>query len=190
MNLCVYLGSNFGNHPSYREAAHDVGLSCAKRGWTIVYGGSNKGLMGEMADAALANGGRVLGVIPDLLQELGAAKSGLSELYVVNDMHERKAKMASLSDAFLALPGGVGTWEEVLEASAWNQLGIHHKNVGILNLEGYYDSLRAQMDRAVRDGFLMPAMRESTLFGTDVETMLDLLSRSGPALPGSKWFNN
>ena len=189
MKLCVYLGSNQGNKPVYREAAVAVGEACAQRGWAIVYGGSNKGMMGVLAEAALQAGGQVIGVIPAKLKEWGAAKEDLADLIVVSDMHERKAKMAELSDAFLALPGGIGTFEEVLEATAWNQLGYHRKPVGLYNVEGYYDLLGAQLDRAVADGFMAPEMRFSVRIERDLGTLLEILSGPVPPLPESKWIN-
>jgi len=189
MKLCVYLGSNQGNRPAYRAAAVAVGEACAQRGWTIVYGGSNKGMMGVLAEASLKAGGQVIGVIPAKLKEWGAAKEDLAELHVVSDMHARKAKMAELSDAFLALPGGIGTFEEVLEAAAWNQLGYHRKPLGLYNVEGYFDLLGAQLDKAVTEGFMAPEMRAAVRIEKDLDALFQSLAAAPPPLPQSKWIN-
>lgn len=189
MNLCVFLGSNFGKKPAYRAAAVAVGAEAARRGWTIVYGGSNKGMMGAVADAALDQGGRVVGVIPRKFEELGAAHARLTELHVVETMHERKALMAEKSDAFLALPGGIGTWEEILEAVTWTQIGYHAKRAGFLNIEGYYDPLLAQFHRSVEEGFLLERALRIVAFGSEIPAMLDTLSQGPVAVPDNKWFN-
>ena len=159
----------------YRETAVEVGRQLGRRGAGLVYGGGNVGLMGALADAALEAGGEAIGVIPRALVEKEIAHRGLSELCVVESMHERKALMAELADAFLALPGGIGTFEELCEALAWSKLGIHGKACGLLNVEGYYDPLLAMMDRAVSEGFLAPEDRALLIADTDVARLIERL---------------
>ena len=159
----------------YRETAVEVGRQLGTRGVGLVYGGGNVGLMGALADAALAAGGQVIGVIPRVLVDREIDHRGLSEMHVVDSMHERKALMAELSDAFLALPGGIGTFEELCEALAWSKLGIHAKACGALNVEGYYDPLLAMMDRAVREGFLAPEDRALLIADTDAARLIERL---------------
>ena len=173
--LCVFCGANFGRRPAYREAARHLGELLAQRGITLVYGGGNVGLMGTLADAALGGGGRVIGVIPRALAEKEIAHNGLSEMQVVGSMHERKALMADLADAFLTLPGGFGTWDEFCEALTWSQLGLQKKACAFLNVEGYYDALLALTKRAAEDGFIQSEHRELLLVGDDAEELLDRL---------------
>jgi uncharacterized protein (TIGR00730 family) len=173
--LCVFCGANFGRRPAYREAARRLGELLAQRGITLVYGGGNVGLMGALADASLAGGGRVIGVIPRALVEKEIAHNGLSEMHVVGSMHERKAQMADLADAFLTLPGGFGTWDEFCEALTWSQLGLQKKACAFLNVEGYYDALLALTERAAEDGFIRREHRELLLVGDDAEELLDRL---------------
>ena len=174
-SLCVFCGSSPGRHPAYRESARAVGTPLAQRGLTLVYGGGNVGLMGVLADACLAAGGRVIGVIPRALADLEVAHTGLTEMHVVTSMHERKALMADLAGAFLALPGGFGTWDEFCEALTWSQLALQSKACAVLNVEGYYDAFLAQADRAERDGFLRPEHRQLLLADTDPARILDRL---------------
>jgi uncharacterized protein (TIGR00730 family) len=184
--LCVFCGSNTGRRPAYREAARAVGELLAQRGITLVYGGGKVGLMGVVADACLQHSGRVVGVIPRLLQEKELAHTGLTEMHVVGSMHERKALMADLADAFLALPGGFGTWDEFCEVFTWSQLGIQTKACALLNVEGYYEALLALADRATTDGFLRPEHRELLLVDGDAERLLDQMRRfEFPDVP--KW---
>jgi uncharacterized protein (TIGR00730 family) len=170
--ICVYCGSSDAVIPRYGRAAHDVGRSLAERGIGVVYGGGSVGLMGRVADGALAAGGEVIGVIPERLQALELGHRGLTELVVVGTMHERKATMATLADAFLALPGGWGTWEEVLEATTWTQLGYHSKPVGVLDLDGYYQPLEQLLTRAVDEGFVRESQRDLLLFDDDLDRLL------------------
>lgn len=174
-SLCVFCGSSPGRHPAYRAAAQAVGTLLAQRRLTLVYGGGNVGLMGVVADACLAAGGRVIGVIPRALAELEVAHNGLTEMHVVTSMHERKARMADLADAFLALPGGFGTWDEFCEALTWSQLALQSKACAVLNVEGYYDAFLALADRAEQDGFLRPEHRQLLLADTDPTRLLDRL---------------
>jgi hypothetical protein len=174
--ICVFCGSSSGVHPVYAQAAQAVGRLLWRRGIELVYGGGNVGLMGMLADACLAEGGRVIGVIPQALVDKEVAHLGLTELRVVSSMHERKAIMADLSDAFVALPGGYGTWEELFEMLTWSQLGIHQKPCGILNVNGYYDPLLELADKAVSEGFLREVNRDLLLSDDDLERFLDRLS--------------
>ncbi|HZS95728.1 MAG TPA: TIGR00730 family Rossman fold protein [Terriglobales bacterium] len=184
--LCVFCGANFGRRPTYRQAAERVGELLAQRGITLVYGGGNVGLMGALADAALAGGGRVVGVIPRALAEKEIAHTGLSEMHVVGSMHERKALMADLADAFLSLPGGFGTWDEFCEALTWSQLGLQKKACAFLNVEGYYDALLALTERAAEDGFIREEHRKLLLVDGDAEMLLDRLENYDvPFVP--KW---
>lgn len=173
--VCVFAGSGTGRLPEYREAAEILGTELAERGITVVYGASGIGLMGAMADAALAAGGEVVGVIPEALLALEQAHRGLTELHVVDSMHARKAKMASLVDAFVALPGGMGTLEELLEVATWSKLGIHAKPCGVLNVGGYYDQLASMLDRAVAERFMTPADRAIVAFDADAKALIDRL---------------
>lgn len=165
--VCVFCGSSVGTRPEYAAAAVALAQAMADAGAGLVYGGGAVGLMGIVADAVLARGGEVIGVIPEALATREIAHTGLTELHVVSSMHERKALMADLSDAFIALPGGFGTFEEFCEVITWTQLGIHPKRCGLLNVAGYYDPLLAQFDRATSDGFVKPANRRIVIADTD-----------------------
>ena len=173
--LCVFCGANHGRRPAYREAAHHLGQLLAQRGITLVYGGGNVGLMGTLADACLAGGGRVIGVIPRALAEKEIAHAGLTEMHIVGTMHERKALMADLANGFLTLPGGFGTWDEFCEALTWTQLGLQNKACSFLNVEGYYDALFQLVERAAEDGFIRAEHRELLLVDSDAARLLDRL---------------
>jgi len=175
-NICVFCGSNAGIDGVYAEAARDLARAIAGRGMRIVYGGGNIGLMGVLAEASLAAGVRVTGVIPHALLEREVGHRGLVDLRVVNSMHERKALMAELADAFIALPGGLGTFEEMFEMLTWVQLGIHRKPCGILNVEGFYDSLITFLDHAVITGFLKPEHRGILAVERESRALLDRLA--------------
>lgn len=170
--ICVYCGSSPGRDPAYAAAAHAVGRLLAETGRTLVYGGGHVGLMGAVADAALATGGKVIGVIPRALEEKELAHDGLTELRVVGSMHERKAIMADLADGFIALPGGLGTLEELFETWTWGQLGLHAKPYGLLNVAGFYDPLLALVDHMVDERFVGPAHRELLLVDSAPERLL------------------
>jgi uncharacterized protein (TIGR00730 family) len=174
--LCIFCGSSSGVRPDYSDLARALGVSLARRGIEVVYGGGRVGLMGALADAALAAGGRVTGVIPQLLVEKEVGHNGLSELHIVETMSQRKWLMGELSDAFLALPGGIGTMDELFEAWTWTQLGLHRKPCGILNFQGYYQPLIAFLDRAVEQGFLRPRHRDDLLVDDDLERLIGSLS--------------
>ena len=185
--VCVFCGSSHGVRPAYTEAARRMGALLAGRGITMVYGGGNVGLMGELADAALGAGGEVIGVIPRSLADREVAHLGLTDLRIVSSMHERKAMMAELSDAFIAMPGGMGTYEELFEVITWSQLGLHKKACGLLDVEGFYAPLVAFVDRAVSEGFIKPAHRGIVVSDADPVTLLAKLERAEvPDLP--KWI--
>jgi uncharacterized protein (TIGR00730 family) len=174
--VCVYCGSSIGNKPMYRESALAMGAVLAARKIGLVYGGGNVGLMGIVADAVLAGGGEVIGVIPHSLAQREIAHDGVTDLRVVDSMHTRKAMMADLSDAFIALPGGVGTFEEFFEAVTWTQLGVHRKPCGLLNVGGFYTPLALFIDQAVTEGFIKPVHRESIIVDDDPERLLNALA--------------
>ncbi|KXS37271.1 MAG: hypothetical protein AWU55_2515 [Halomonadaceae bacterium T82-2] len=174
-NVCVYLGSREGKAPHFRDAAIALGRAIAERGWGLVYGGARVGLMGAVADAALAAGGRVIGVIPHHLVDREMAHEGLSELIRVDDMHERKAAMAAQADGFVALPGGIGTLEELFEAWTWQYLGLHDKPVGVLDVDGFYRPLLHFLDHAVDCGFLNAETRARLVAAETPPALLDRL---------------
>ena len=183
--ICIFCGSSSGKRLVYEQAVQHVGRLLALRGIELVYGGGNVGLMGTLANACLESGGRVIGVIPQSLVDKEVAHAGLTELRVVRSMHERKFLMAELSDAFMALPGGFGTWEELFEMLTWSQLRIHRKACAILNVNGYYDELLKMADKAVDEGFLRGANRDLLLADADVERLMDRVSNQFSAIePG------
>ena len=182
--ICVFCGSSPGINPAYVDAARATATELVRRRLGLVYGGGSVGLMGALADAALAQGGEVIGVIPGPLASRELAHTGVTDMRVVASMHERKATMASLVDGFIALPGGLGTFEETLEILTWAQLGIHRKPVGVLNVEGYYDGLLRLLTHAVREGFVRPDYFSLLLFGDTPAELLDrFASWTPPALP-------
>lgn len=175
-SLCVYCGSSSRAKPVYVEAAKALGTALATRGWTLVYGGASCGLMGTVADAALAEGGRVVGVLPSFMGERELAHPSLTELHLVGSMHERKAKMAELADGFIALPGGFGTLDEMFEVLTWAQIAIHAKPCAFYNVAGFYDPLFAFLDHMSAEGLLRPQHRELPLCHDNLETLLDLIA--------------
>ncbi|HQS33068.1 MAG: Rossman fold protein, TIGR00730 family [Polaromonas sp. 24-62-144] len=174
-SLCVYCGSRTGDDPAFAALAEQVGTWIGSHGGQLVYGGGRNGLMGIVADATLASGGRVIGVIPKALVEKEWAHTGCTELHVVDTMHERKRIMADHADAFLALPGGIGTLEEFFEVWTWRQLGYHAKPVGLLNLDGYYDHLLAFLKASVHHGFMSDWQMALISVGDDPQRLLPLL---------------
>src|SRR5262245_29406899 len=182
--VCIFCGSSTGVRPEYREAAEAITIHLATRRIDVVFGGGCVGLMGLVADTALAHGGHVIGVIPNALVAREIAHRGLPDLRIVSSMHERKALMANLSDAFIALPGGFGTFEEFCEVVTWTQLGLHRKPCGLLNVAGYYDPLVALFDRGVADGFIKPENRGIVVTESDPMALINRLSQA-PAGPGS-----
>ncbi|MBL0091019.1 MAG: TIGR00730 family Rossman fold protein [Piscinibacter sp.] len=180
VSLCVYCGSRAGDNAAYEAAATAVGTAIGRRGWRLVYGGGRAGLMGRVADAALSAGAPVLGVIPRSLMEREVGHRGLTELHVVETMHERKLMMAQHSDAFIALPGGIGTFEELFEVWTWRQLGYHDKPVGLLNVDGYYDALLDFMRQTVARGFVSDAQNALLQVHTQADDLLDSIARLTP----------
>jgi uncharacterized protein (TIGR00730 family) len=174
-SLCVFCGSSSGVRKEYVELAQRLGRTLAEQDIGVVYGGGRVGLMGAVANAALEAGGRVIGVIPQLLMDKEVGHTGLTELHVVETMAQRKWMMGELSDAFLALPGGIGTMDELFEAWTWTQLDLHDKPCGLLNFHGYYDSLIHFLDNAVVEGFLRPRHRAALVVGDDLQQLLDEL---------------
>jgi uncharacterized protein (TIGR00730 family) len=175
--LCVYCGSSPGSQPHYTEAAENLARVLVKRNIEVVYGGASVGMMGVLANTVLAEGGHVIGIIPQTLVDKEVAHPGLSDLRVVNSMHERKTLMAELSDGFIALPGGLGTLEEVFEVLTWAQLGLHQKPCGLLNIRGYYRSLIAFLDHAVSERFIRDVHRTMLLVEEEPERLLDHFER-------------
>lgn len=185
--VCVFCGSREGARPEYKEAARDLGYSLVERGYGLVYGGASVGLMGTIADAVLERGGEVIGVIPQALVDRELAHPHLSELHVVGTMHERKALMAARSDAFIALPGGFGTFEELFEVVTWGQIGIHRKAMGLLDVAGYFDTLLAMVERGVSEGFIPDTHRDLLCADPDPRSLLDRLERYQVPDLGRKW---
>jgi hypothetical protein len=175
--LCIFCGSSHGANPAYVEAAKSVGTELVRRGIGLVYGGGNVGLMGVVADAVLAAGGDVIGVIPEMLMAKEVGHRGLPDLRVVKTMHERKALMAELSDGFVALPGGIGTFEEFFEIVTWAQLGLHSKPCALLNVNGFYDPLLHLLDHAIAERFVKPTQRDLVLVESDFSALLDRMAR-------------
>lgn len=182
--VCIFCGSSTGVRAEYRDAAEAIAIHLAKRRIDVVFGGGCVGLMGVVADTALAHGAHVIGVIPNALVAREIAHRGLPDLRIVSSMHERKALMANLSDAFIALPGGFGTFEEFCEVVTWTQLGLHRKPCGLLDVAGYYEPLVALFDRAVADGFIKPENRGIVVTESDPEALINRLGQA-PTGPGS-----
>lgn len=178
--VCVFCGSSMGTRPEYAAAAEALGRMLAERGLGLVYGGGNVGLMGVAANAALAAGGEVFGVIPEALMRMEVGHLDLTELHVVASMHERKARMADMADAFIALPGGIGTLEELFEVWTWGQLGLHPKPLGILDVAGYYRHLHAFLDHALAEGFLKERHRAMVAVEADPAALLARLGAYTP----------
>jgi uncharacterized protein (TIGR00730 family) len=186
-HVCVFCGSSPGNRPVYLDAAHQTGMALVQRGIGLVYGGAQLGLMGRIADTVIEQGGNVIGVMPEHLSIKEVLHPNLPDLRIVDSMHTRKALMAELSDAFIAMPGGLGTLEELCEILTWGQLGLHRKPCGLLNVAGFFDPLLALLDHAVAEGFLRPVHRNLVLVAAVPEELLDkLASYEAPPLP--KWI--
>ena len=187
--VCVFCGSSMGFTPAYAEAAAELGKLLAQRGIGLVYGGASVGTMGVVADAALAAGGEVIGVIPEALSSVEIAHAGLTELHVVSDMHQRKAKMAALSDGFLALPGGAGTLEELFEVWTWAQLGMHRKPCALLDVNGYFASLTAFLEHSVAERFVREQNRAMLLTDEDPKRLIARLRDFDPEAMQPKWID-
>ena len=187
-SICIFTGSSHGRRETYATAATEIGQFLAERQINMVFGGGHVGLMGKAADGCLAAGGRVTGVIPRSMVERELAHEGLSELLIVGSMHERKAKMAELSDGFIALPGGIGTLEETFEVWTWAQLGYHQKPVGLLNIAGYYDPLISFFDRMVDEGFIRPEHKRMLHVAANPATLLAAMEHYEPSVT-PKWID-
>lgn len=186
-SIAVFCGSNDGFNPDYVEGARALGREIARRGLRLVYGGTHKGLMGVIADSVLAEGGQVVGIITRLLFELGHMHEGLTRFEVTRDMRSRKSRMSEGADAFIALPGGLGTFEELFEAATLTQLGEHHKGVACLNIGGFFDPLRSLLDHAVKEGFMKTEHSAMLMFDTDPVALIDALERwQAPTV--TKWI--
>ncbi|MCZ6871990.1 MAG: TIGR00730 family Rossman fold protein [bacterium] len=175
--ICVFCGSRLGKDAIYRQAAFELGRALALRGYGLVYGGSHVGLMGVIADAVINNGGEVDGVIPEPMVSRELAHLEITRRHVVGSMHERKARMAELSDAFIAMPGGFGTFEELFEIITWAQLGIHHKPIGLLNINGYFNPLQDLIEQSIKEDFVKPEHRHLTFLQDQPGAMLDAIER-------------
>ena len=187
-SVCVYCGSNAGSKPIYAERAMQLGTEIARQSIRLVYGGGNVGLMGIVADAVLAGGGEVIGVLPQQLVDMEVAHRGVTQLEIVGSMHERKARMFDLSDGFIALPGGFGTLDEMFEMLTWRQLGLGDKPCAFLDVDGFYEPLIAMMDRMVEERFLHAEQRTDLWHGDDIAALLTWMKRYVPVL-ASKWLN-
>jgi uncharacterized protein (TIGR00730 family) len=185
-SICVYCGSSSGRQESYSDAARALAKAMVARDICLVYGGADIGIMGLLADAVLECGGRAVGVIPESLVRKEIVHKGLTELHVTKSMHERKSMMADLSDAFIAMPGGLGTLEEIFEILTWAQLGFHSKPCGLLNVEGYFDSLSAFLDHSVKERFVKQAHRHMLIVESDPEVLLERFVSYSPPLV-EKW---
>ena len=186
-SIAVFSGSNYGFNPDYVEGARALGREIARRGLRLVYGGTDKGLMGVMADTVLAEGGEVVGIITRLLLDLGHLHQGLTRHEVTQDMRSRKTRMSEYADAFIALPGGLGTFEELFEVATLTQLGEHHKGVACLNIGGFFNPVRSLLDHAVAEGFMKTEHSEMLLFDTDPSALIDALEQwQAPAV--TKWM--
>lgn len=186
--ICVFCGSRSGHHAIYSQAAIGLGRLLAQRGYGLVYGGGQVGLMGVIADAVMRHGGEVDGVIPRPMVSRELAHLQITRLHEVGSMHERKARMAELADAFIAMPGGFGTFEELFEIITWAQLGIHQKPIGLLNAAGYFDPLQHLMEQAIAEGFVKPEHRRLTVIAAQPVHLLDALE--GHAMPATRpWLS-
>ena len=185
--ICVFCGSSEGAYPIYKQTAEQLGKTLVKHNLALVYGGATVGTMGAIADAVMADGGEVYGVIPRGLFGREVPHHNITQLDIVDSMHERKARMAELADAFIALPGGIGTFEELFETLSWSQLGIHNKPVGLVNANGFYDKLLTFLDDTVQNGFIKPKHRELLVVDADPEALVETLKEFRPPLV-SKWM--
>ena len=188
--ICVFCASTHGNRPEYGEVTRAFGRRLVARGHSLVYGGGNVGLMGVVADAVLEAGGEVTGVIPHALMAREIGHGGVTRLHVVDSMHERKAAMTAAADAFIAMPGGFGTMDELFEAITWGQLGIHRKPIGLYNVAGYFDPILAWIDLAVKEGFVRPQHRQLLVVSDDPSLLIERLARHQPPVSSLHWNND
>ena len=186
---CIFCGSSPGARPAYTEAAEDLGMLLVQNGITLVFGGATVGLMGRLADTVVSEGGEAIGVIPQALVDREIAHLGLTDLHVVDTMHERKQRMADLSDAFVALPGGLGTLDELFEIYTWAQLGMHRKPIGLMNVEGYFDGLVGFLEHAVAERFVREDHRDMLIVENEPAPMLERLESFDPASLTPKWID-
>ena len=186
---CIFCGSSPGARPAYTEAAEDLGMLLVQNGITLVFGGATVGLMGRLADTVVSEGGEAIGVIPQALVDREIAHLGLTDLHVVDTMHERKQRMADLSDAFVALPGGLGTLDELFEIYTWGQLGMHRKPIGLMNVEGYFDGLVGFLEHAVAERFVREDHRDMLIVEEEPAPMLERLLGFDPASLTPKWID-
>jgi len=186
---CIFCGSSPGARPAYTEAAEDLGMLLVQNGITLVFGGATVGLMGRIADTVVSEGGEAIGVIPQALVDREIAHLGLTDLHVVDTMHERKQRMADLSDAFVALPGGLGTLDELFEIYTWGQLGMHRKPIGLMNVEGYFDGLVGFLEHAVAERFVREDHRDMLIIEEEPTPMLERLQSFDPASLTPKWID-
>ena len=190
-SIVVYCGANRGSSPIYQQRAYDLGKALAEKNIDLIFGAGCVGLMGIVADAVLENGGNAIGVIPDFLVKWEVAHEGLTEIVVVDSMHERKQIMCDRADAVIVMPGGFGTLDEFFEMLTWAQLGLHQKPIGILNINGYFDHLLAQAEHMVKEGFLKAGNRDMILVEDEIEALFDVLADyTPPHLPKGKWIED
>lgn len=189
-SICVYCGSNSGTKEVYRQAAEQLGRELVSRGIRMVYGAGSVGLMGVLARTVFDRGGEVFGVIPEALSSREVAGATIGEVIVVDSMHERKAAMTAAADAFIAMPGGFGTLDELFEAITWGQLGIHRKPIGLYNVAGYFDPILAWIDLAVKEGFVRPQHRQLLVVSDDPSLLIERLARHQPPVSTLHWDND
>ena len=187
--ICVFCGSSAGNNAKYIKSARKLGETLTQNDITLIYGGSNVGLMGEIANAMIGRNGNVIGIIPQVLVEKEVAFTHLQDLRIVDSMHERKALMAELADGFISMPGGFGTLEETIEMLTWTQLGIHEKPLGLLNVEGYFDRLCEFIDHMVSEGFLVQGFRDMVLMDDNPDGLLDKMIKFNPPQIDKWWVD-
>ena len=185
--ICIFAGSSFGERAIYRQTAHQLSISIVEKGYRIVYGGGSVGLMGVLGDAAVEHGGHITGVITEQLNAVEVGHKSLTELVVVESMHQRKLEMAKRSEAVICLPGGIGTWEEFFESLTWNQLGIQSKPIILLNIENYYAPLQTFVKHAVQEGFLPQSTSDELIFADSIDEAMDVIDNFTPQ-DKSKWF--
>ena len=186
-NICVFAGSSFGNREIYKQSAQLLAKQIVINGYNIVFGGGSNGLMGVLADSVIEHDGYIIGIITEQLNDIEVGHPGLSEMVIVDTMHERKKLMAEKSDAIICLPGGVGTWEEFFESLTWNQLGLQSKPIILLNIENYYSTLKDFVEHAVHEGFLPRSTSNELIFANSIDEAMDLVDNFIPQ-DKSKWF--
>lgn len=187
-NISVFCASATGNDPVYVQEAYNLGKAMASRGMSLVYGGAKVGLMGAVASGTMENGGKVYGILPDFLKQKELEYTGLTEIYIVETMHQRKAKMEQMCDAIIALPGGFGTMDELFEIITWAQLALHKKPIGLLNVDHFYDPLLLFIDSMIEKGFVKPEYKNLFIVESDIQVLLDKMEKYEPTFCDGKWF--